>query len=73
MNISNMLDEKVTYFVYSLFAATARLSSEKKKEEQKNLHWKRIGIQNSSVQYSLLIKCQYTAVLTFFGCYSPVL
>ena len=38
MNISNMLDEKVTYFVYSLFAATARLSSENKKEEQKNLH-----------------------------------
>lgn len=38
MNISNMLDEKVTYFVYSLLAATARMSSEKKKQEQKNLH-----------------------------------
>lgn len=38
MNISNMLDEKVTYFVYSLFDATARLSAEKKKEEQKNVH-----------------------------------
>ena len=38
MNISNMPDEKVTYFVYSLFAATARLSSEKKTEEQKKLH-----------------------------------